>query len=151
MTTGQRIRAWRKRRGLTQNQLGQLCGVSGAAIGSYEKGATIPKWRVVEKIAIALDLPVERLTEAGPALPDPTPSGEVLLYDGVLSALRELYGAVEGRMIMGENGAGRRYYVVRGAPDSFVLYERDIAAIAQSARASISPLVERIRKAGAGA
>lgn len=146
--TGQNIRAWRKRRGLTQNQLGRLCGVSGAAIGSYEKGATLPKRRVVEKIAAVLDIPVEKL-EAGPAGPPSASSGGALLYDGVLSALRELYGGVEGRVVVGPNGAGRRYYVIDGAADSFVLYEGDIAAIARSARASMSPLVERIRRDGA--
>lgn len=144
MTIGQNIRACRKRRGLTQNQLGTLCGISGAAVGSYEKGATLPKRRVVEKLAAALDVPVDRLT--GHALPAQRREshGRTPLYDGVLAALRELYGSVEGRVIVGENGASRKYYVVQGTPDSFVLHEKDIAAIAQSARASMSPLVERL-------
>ena len=145
MTIGQNIRVYRKQRGLTQAQLGALCGISGASIGSYEKGATLPKRRVVEKIAAALDVPAERLLEAAPAAPAPT--GSTPLYDGVLAALRELYGCVEGRVILGENGASRRYYIVRGVPDSFVLYEQDIDAIAQSTRASMSPLVERLRGA----
>lgn len=144
MTIGQNIRALRKARGLTQAQLGALCHISGASIGSYEKGATLPRRRVLGRLAAALDVPVERLTgAASQAVPDAqAPSGP--MYDGVLAALRELYGTVEGRIIRGENGVSRRYYMVQGTAGSFVLYDQDIAAIARSAKASISPLVERL-------
>lgn len=149
MTIGQNIRTFRKQRGLTQAQLGGLCGVSGASIGSYEKGTTTPKRQAAERIAAALNVPVDKLTgEAGPAV-RPAPAGNTPLYDGVLAALRELYGMVEGRVVLGENGASRKYYIVRGvSADRFVLYEQDIAAIARSARASISPVMERL---GSGA
>lgn len=40
MTIGQNIRAIRKKRGLTQGRLGQLCGMTGGAISSYENGVT---------------------------------------------------------------------------------------------------------------
>ena len=56
MTIGQNIRAIRKKRGLTQGRLGQLCGMTGGAISSYENGVTVPKRRVVERIAQALSL-----------------------------------------------------------------------------------------------
>ena len=143
MTIGQNIRALRKQRGLTQAQLGALCGVSGASIGSYEKGATLPKRRVVDQIAAALGVPAGQLLEA-PAPSGAAPSGKAPLYDGVLAALRELYGAVEGRVILGSNGSSKRYYVVSGGQNSFVLHEQDIAAIAQAAQASIAPLAERL-------
>ena len=154
MTIGQNIRAWRKQRGLTQNQLGELCGISSASIGSYEKGATLPKRRVVDKIAAALGVSADKLLEA-PAASNPAAqsasSGRAPLYDGVLAALKELYGTVEGRMILGENGLSKKYYIVRGVSDSFVLYEQDIAAIAKSARASMAPLVERLGSGARGA
>lgn len=143
MTIGQNIRVWRKKRGLTQNELGRLCGISGAAVGSYEKGATLPRRRVVEKLAAALEISPGRLTEPA-AAPCREPRDTPPLYDGVLSVLRELYGAVEGRVVLGENGASRRYYVVQSVPDNFVLYETDIAAIARSAKASMFPLVARL-------
>lgn len=150
MTIGQNIRALRKALGLTQGQLGERCGISGAAIGGYERGTTPPKRRVVEKLAAALGVSPDRLTES--AVPAPGREGDAApLYDGVLAALRELYGAVEGRVIQGENGASRRYYVVRGVTDSFVLYERDIAAIARSAQASMSPLAARLGGEARGA
>ena len=66
MTIGQNIRALRKARGLTQARLGALCHISGASIGSYEKGATLPRRRVLEQLSAALDVPVER---GGPARP----------------------------------------------------------------------------------
>lgn len=154
MTIGQNIRALRKQRGLTQAQLGELCGISGASVGSYEKGATLPKRRVAERIATALEVSVDKLLEV-PASSDPAaqaaPSNKVSLYDGVLAALKELYGTVEGRVVLGENGTSKKYYVVRGISDSFVLYEQDIAAIARSARASMFPLMERLGGARRGA
>ena len=150
MTIGQNIRACRKQRGLTQAQLGALCGVSSASIGSYEKGRTVPKRRVVEKLAAALEVSAGRLTDGGSAVPE-SPLPCPTLYDGVLAALKELYGAVEGRVILGENGTSKKYYVVRGVPDSFVLYEQDIAAIARSARASMAPLVARLNSGNRGA
>ena len=55
-TVGQNIRIFRKRRELTQEQLGTLCGVSSGAISSYENGVTIPKRQAMEKIAKALDI-----------------------------------------------------------------------------------------------
>lgn len=54
MTIGQTIRALRKKAGLTQNQLGALCGITGGAVSSYENGVTTPKRRTAEKIAAAL-------------------------------------------------------------------------------------------------
>ena len=148
-TVGQNIRIFRKRRGLTQEQLGTLCGVSSGAISSYENGVTIPKRQAMEKIAQALDISAGKLIGGDPP-PVPPSSGQgtsdALLYDGVLAALKELYGIVEGRVIMGENGASRKYYVVKRLSDSFVLYERDIAAIVRWAKASMTPLVEHMRK-----
>lgn len=132
--------------------MGELCGVSSASIGSYEKGATVPKQRVLAKIAAALDVPADRLT-GGPETPPaaaPAPSSGAALYDGVLAALKELYGAVEGRMILGGNGTSKKYYMIQGAQSSFVLYEQDIAAIARSAKASMTPLVERMNSARRG-
>lgn len=77
-------------------------------------------------------------------------SGGGRLYDGVLSVLRELYGMVEGRVILGENGQSRRYYLIRQLPGDFVLYEDDIEAIVRSARASMTPLAAYMQSARAG-
>lgn len=154
MTIGQTIRALRKKKGLTQAQLGALCGISGGTIGSYENGITIPKRRVVEKIAQALDIPAERIMDgAAPSFStgESTSSGsDALLYDGVLAVLKELYGMVEGRVILGENGARKRYYLIRQIPGDFVLYEDDIAAIVRSTKASTPPLAAYMHSVRAG-
>lgn len=151
MTTAQALRSCRKERGLTQAQLARLSGVSHGAISGYENGTTIPKRRMVEKLARALDVPPEKLLPApAPLLPSAGRSGPApsdgLLYDGVLRVLKETYGVVEGRIIQGEGGAYRRYYVVRRVPESFILYDSDIAAIVRSAKATMTPLVEYMKK-----
>ena len=149
MTIGQTIRALRKKAGLTQAQLGALCGITGGAVSSYENGATTPKRPTAEKLAAALGVSLERLQGEPPSVSVPSSSGG-LLYDGVLSVLKELYGMVEGRIILGENGRSRRYYLVRQIPGDFVLYEDDIAAIVRSARASMTPLAAHMQSARAG-
>ena len=154
MTIGQNIRALRKKKGLTQAQLGELCGISGGTIGSYENGITIPKRRVVEKIARALEISAERIMDC--AVPsfsagESAASGsDALLYDGMLAVLKELYGMVEGRVILGENGARKKYYLIRQISGDFALYEEDITAIVRSAKASTPPLAAYIHRVRAG-
>lgn len=52
--TGKRIKDFRKAANLTQKQLGERIGVSGAMIGQYETGVRKPKQETVERIAQAL-------------------------------------------------------------------------------------------------
>lgn len=146
MTIGQNIRACRKRRGLTQRELAALCGLSGGVISSYENGATTPRRKELERVARALEVPAERLAGGEAASPAPG-AGDSALYGGILSLLRQLYGGVEGRAVLGEDGRCRRYYVVRQGSGSFVLYEEDIAALARSARDSMAPLAAHLRRA----
>lgn len=61
MTTGQRIRDARKKAGLTQKQLGEQIGVSGAMIGQYETGIRNPKPDTLKKIADPLGVHVYEL------------------------------------------------------------------------------------------
>ena len=63
----------------------------------------------------------------------------------MLTALKELYGIVEGKVIVGENGAQRKYYVVRQISGDFILREDDIDAIVRSAKASMSPVAAYMR------
>lgn len=58
MTTGERIRNARKNRGLTQNALGKLTGMSYQQIGQYETGKRTPKMDSMNKIAHALNVNV---------------------------------------------------------------------------------------------
>lgn len=61
MTIGDSIRAARKSRGLTQNELAHAMGITGAAIGQYECGVRIPKYETVERISSALSVPTSSL------------------------------------------------------------------------------------------
>lgn len=62
MTVGQRIKAERKAKGMTQEDLGKKLGVSGAAIAQYETGRRYPKVETLEKIAAALNVDISKLS-----------------------------------------------------------------------------------------
>lgn len=56
MTTGEKIRYYRKLRGLYQGELGERIGVSEGAIRHYETDFRTPKQPQIEAIAEALDI-----------------------------------------------------------------------------------------------
>lgn len=58
MNIAENIRRIRKERGLTQEELGKLVGLSGVAIMRYEKGQREPKVETLEKIAFVLGVKV---------------------------------------------------------------------------------------------
>ena len=53
---GENIKTIRKTKGLTQKQLGQLLGVSQAAIGQFESGKSNLTIDTIKKIAEALEV-----------------------------------------------------------------------------------------------
>ncbi|MVP02213.1 MULTISPECIES: helix-turn-helix domain-containing protein [Paenibacillus] len=57
----QRIRAFRKLKGYTQNELAELLGVSIAILGSIERGTRKPDTRMIQKISSALGIDPEEL------------------------------------------------------------------------------------------
>ncbi len=59
--TGDMIRKYRTEKGLTQKKLGELCSIADSAIRRYEAGNANPKLETLQKIADALDIPVNRL------------------------------------------------------------------------------------------
>lgn len=61
METGNLIRALRVGAGLTQKQLGDLCGMADSAIRRYESGRGNPTEKTLQRIADALRVPVEAL------------------------------------------------------------------------------------------
>lgn len=56
-----RIRAFRKLKALTQQELSELIGVSVAILGSVERGTRKPKRDLLEKIAQALNIKLNEL------------------------------------------------------------------------------------------
>ena len=65
MTTGEKIRHYRKLRGLYQGELGERIGVSEGAIRHYETDFRTPKQPQVEAIAEALDISPLALKDFG--------------------------------------------------------------------------------------
>lgn len=62
------IRGARAQAGLTQRELGALCGYSASAVSRLESGASRPEWATVLRIARVLRIPLDRLSMDPPAV-----------------------------------------------------------------------------------
>lgn len=62
---GAKLKAIRESNGLTQKELGEKVGLSDVRIRQYEIGNRTPKLYLLEKIAVALDVPVYALWDMG--------------------------------------------------------------------------------------
>lgn len=65
MTIGEKIRATRKEKGMTQKQLADICKMADSAIRKYESGQVKPKTEMIKRIASALDVPATHLMDRG--------------------------------------------------------------------------------------
>ena len=61
MTFGEHISTLRKRKGLSQNELGKLAGTSGDIIGKYERDEVKPSIEVASRIADILEVSLDFL------------------------------------------------------------------------------------------
>ena len=61
MPTGSKIKEIRIQKGLTQKQLGDMCGMADSAIRRYENGNANPKIETLQKIADALGVAIYEL------------------------------------------------------------------------------------------
>lgn len=59
---GANVRRWREWRGINQDVLAELIGVAQTTLSSYEKKEKLEP-EILEKIAKALDIPVEAITQ----------------------------------------------------------------------------------------
>lgn len=57
------LKYYRKKEKLTQEELGKLVGVTGRAIGYYEKGKREPKLTIAKKLADLFNTSIEELFE----------------------------------------------------------------------------------------
>ena len=87
MTIGDKIIIQRKKKGLTQQALADLCGISKRTVASYETDGRIPHNATLRKIASALGCTCTYLTDDTVSEPDVL-SDEQFYIDG----LREVYG-----------------------------------------------------------
>ena len=127
MTTGRDIRALRRQRGLTLDELSALSGVHRDDLGGYERGEITPRPETVRKIAAALDAPIAAIrdgvgwTEPRPEESWETAGEETLLREGILESARAFWG------------------------EPAALPEEDIRALMASIRASVPALIEHMR------
>ena len=95
---GERIRQFRKEKGLSQAQLAERLHVVRQTVSKWEKGASVPDAELLLQLARALDVPAERLLD----LP-PDPAGEQARAE--LAGLRQQAervrqaGRVRGRIL----------------------------------------------------
>ena len=85
---GERLRAVRKERGLTQERLGRRAGLSGKFVGEVERGEKSISVDSLYRIAVALEVSLRELTNVSTAVPGPRAEVEQLLA---------LVGAVRSR------------------------------------------------------
>jgi transcriptional regulator with XRE-family HTH domain len=70
MELGDNMMLIRKKKGLSQADLGKLIGTSGDVIGRYERGDIKPSIEVVEKLANALEVSIDYLVGKSSVLLD---------------------------------------------------------------------------------
>jgi transcriptional regulator with XRE-family HTH domain len=63
---GQRLRALRKQRGLSQERLGRKAGLSGKFIGEVERGEKSISVDSLYRVAVALQVPLRHLVDIRP-------------------------------------------------------------------------------------
>ena len=90
MTIGSRIRDLRKRQNISQRQLAQAADLTVATISAIECGRVKPSAKTIERIATALHVPVENITNEQPK-PDPTftPYQVMLIYKAIQHRIDE--------------------------------------------------------------
>lgn len=151
MTVGENIRKLRKERGLTQKQLGELCGINEANIRKYEADKQNAKIETIEKIAKALEVPIvkikEDLTWAEHQNTEEVKQLErsTFPFQGMEVSLEKVFGGIAEKYVMVESGWQRPYWVIGKAPNTFVLYEPDIEALVKATEAVLPSLVERMK------
>lgn len=64
MSTGEKIKKIRLKKGITQKQLAELLNTSQQNLAQYESGKRKPKIETLRKIAHALNVPVTELVES---------------------------------------------------------------------------------------
>lgn len=151
MTVGENIRKLRKERGLTQKQLGELCGIKEANVRKYELDKANPKIETIERIAQALDVPIRAIKE-NITWEEHRNTEEIkrlersaLPFSGMEVSLEKVFGAIEEKEVMGDTGWTQPYWLVGKAPNTFVLFEPDIEALVKATEAMLPSLVERMK------
>uniref|UniRef100_A0AAU2JZ21 Helix-turn-helix domain-containing protein n=1 Tax=Streptomyces sp. NBC_00049 TaxID=2903617 RepID=A0AAU2JZ21_9ACTN len=100
---GSRVRAVRRGRDLSQQQLGEMVGVSGPAVARWENGQDFPKGEKLPAIAAALQQPLDVLFPH-----DGSPDLQLLRCDAGLSIAQTAEMIQVSRTPLGNAESGRR-------------------------------------------
>lgn len=150
MTIGENIKEIRKEKRLTQKQLGDKCNINESNIRKYENGKQNPKFETLQKIADALEVPIQQIYGFMPidlyktTEEYKTTMKRVKAYESILDILRHIYGNIEEKNVESEYGE-TPYYLVGKGKDSFVLYEGNIDKLTDYACSCIPFMVEEMK------
>ena len=97
MTTGQLIKAARKKAGMTQEELGKKIGVSGSSMAQWENDLRNPKLDTLQRIASALGVPVQDLISDWEAV-DKEEFKDVFIYGKGLTTPKDRIDAALDRL-----------------------------------------------------
>jgi len=103
---GERLRAVRKERGLTQEGLGRRAGLSGKFVGEVERGEKSISVDSLYRIAVALEIPLRELANVSTSIPGQRPETERLL--ALVGAVRSRSGLMTAYRVLREVLAERR-------------------------------------------
>ena len=135
MATGENIKRIRKKKGLTQKELGIFLNVSQSMIAAYENGVRKPKTETISKIAKALDVSMLDILDFDEwkqfNREEHNQEFEKLkeLDDSVLILLHRIYGKVEEKDFspgVPPYYESLTYYAVGEENEQFYLYGDDI-------------------------
>jgi transcriptional regulator with XRE-family HTH domain len=85
---GQRLRALRKQRGLSQGRLGDRAGLSGKFIGEVERGEKSISIDSLYRVSVALEIPLRELTDVRANKPSAVPSEDAEKIFALVSGRR---------------------------------------------------------------
>lgn len=142
MTIGENIKETRKQANLTQKQLAEKLNVSQAMIAQYESGERNPKFETLAKIAAALDCdPFDlRLGEDV----NKEINIAVTAHDGIIAILKDLYGNVEDKEVLGDFGSSN-YYLVGTGNNKFILQNGTIDKLKDYIKSSIPFIIDSMK------
>ena len=98
---GQRLRALRKQRALSQERLGHRSGLSGKFIGEVERGEKSISIDSLYRVSVALEIPLRELTDVRADKPSAVPSEEAEKIFALVSGrrARRIVAAVETELL----------------------------------------------------
>src|SRR5262249_54992942 len=85
---GQRLRALRKQRALSQERLGDRSGLSGKFIGEAERGGRSISIGRLSRVSVALEIPLRELTDVRADKPSAVPSEDAEKIFALVSGRR---------------------------------------------------------------